>query len=108
MQIHDEMNKPLNEKAAEKNYAKVVVEKTRETKILSSVNESEAIATILDEFEKQKILIRAESSFGFRQIIKECKKVGLKDEETHDLANKLNDIRDTHLHPQNHISDLIP
>lgn len=107
MHIHDRMNKPLKEKIVRGNYARAVTERMLEKKVISSAQKSEAERVLLEEFKRQNIPIRTEVAFGFRQIIRECRRIGLIDETTSDLANKLNDIRDTHLHPQNFVSALI-
>jgi len=107
MHIHDRMNKPLKEKIVRMNYARAVTERMLEKKAISSAHKSEAERVLLEEFKRQNIPIRMEFAFGFRQIIGECRRIDLIDETTSDLANKLNDIRNTHLHPQNFVSALI-
>jgi hypothetical protein len=107
VQIHGRMNRPLNEKTVKVNYARKTTERMLEGKIVSPNQKSETERVLLEELKKQEIQIRTEIPFGFRQIIRECKRIGLIDETTSDLANQLNDIRDTHLHPQNFISALI-
>jgi len=106
-QIHDKMNRPLNEENVKKNYAKAVIGSMTEDKMVYVSKQLAAEKILVEEFEKQKIRIRTSFDFGFRQIIRECKGKDLIDKTTYDLANKLNDIRDTHLHPQNFISALI-
>lgn len=106
-QIHDRMNKPKSEETIKRNYVNEVINRLTKDGIIVSERNSEAKRILFEEFRNQEVRVRTSFAFGFRQITRECKRKGLIDSRTFELANKLNDIRDTHLHPQNFISGLI-
>lgn len=106
-EIHGKMNTMLNEKAIAKKYANTVIRRMIENKLITPGKEMEAVHVLIEGLNNQELRLRTESMFGFRQIIRESKKEGLIDQTTCDLANKLNDIRNTYFHPQNFVSAMI-